>query len=272
MSALAGVVEDDDPPLTFALLVNTEPGTPVPADLGDLQQEVAEVLASWPDVRPGGPRTGDCRWLSEGCRCSRSGTVLVPSAGLPLHVFEPRYRALVRDCLAADKEFGVVLIERGSEVGGEDVRTDAGTVARIIEAVGAARRPLGARRPSASRRLRVAAGCPTTPTRWPRCTTGPIRRRATGSATRSATCVGLLRHALGLARRRATPAARATVELRRDPVLASYQAIAVAPFGPFDRQRLLVADTPDQRVAELADLLREAIAVLELRLGGSDSG
>ena len=29
------------------------------------------------------------------------GSVLVPTAGLPLHVFEPRYRALVKDCLAA---------------------------------------------------------------------------------------------------------------------------------------------------------------------------
>ena len=62
------------------------------------------------------------------------GTVLVPTAGLPLHVFEPRYRALVNDCLAGDREFGVVLIERGSEVGGNDVRTSVGTVARIVEA------------------------------------------------------------------------------------------------------------------------------------------
>jgi Lon protease-like protein len=37
------------------------------------------------------------------------------------------------DCLAADGEFGVVLIARGSEVGGGDVRTDVGTVARISE-------------------------------------------------------------------------------------------------------------------------------------------
>ena len=35
---------------------------------------------------------------------------------------------------ASSREFGVVLIERGSEVGGGDVRTDVGTVARIVEA------------------------------------------------------------------------------------------------------------------------------------------
>src|SRR5688572_14490436 len=62
------------------------------------------------------------------------GSVLVPGMILPLHVFEPRYRALVRDCTAGDGEFGVVLIERGSEVGGGDARTDVGTMARIVQA------------------------------------------------------------------------------------------------------------------------------------------
>src|SRR3954447_12098654 len=63
------------------------------------------------------------------------GSVLLPSVFLPLHVFEPRYRALTEHCLAGEREFGVVLIERGSEVGGGDVRSPVGTVARILEAV-----------------------------------------------------------------------------------------------------------------------------------------
>ena len=62
------------------------------------------------------------------------GTVLLPSGVLPLHVFEPRYRRLAEDCLEGVPEFGVVLIERGSEVGGGDQRTAVGTVARIVEA------------------------------------------------------------------------------------------------------------------------------------------
>ena len=67
------------------------------------------------------------------------GNVVLPGELLPLNVFEPRYRQLVLDCLAADvPEFGVVLIERGSEVGGGDVRTSIGTVARIVRVV-----PLG---------------------------------------------------------------------------------------------------------------------------------
>src|SRR5918995_2383501 len=63
-------------------------------------------------------------------------TVLLPGAVLPLHVFEPRYRQLVIDCLADDTgepEFGVALIERGWEVGGGDQRTDVGVVARMVQ-------------------------------------------------------------------------------------------------------------------------------------------
>jgi uncharacterized protein len=47
------------------------------------------------------------------------GTVLFPGLVLPLHVFEDRYRALVRHLLAmpeGTREFGVVAIQRGWEI------------------------------------------------------------------------------------------------------------------------------------------------------------
>ncbi len=37
------------------------------------------------------------------------GLVLVPGERLPLHIFEPRYRELVGDCLALEHVFGLVL-------------------------------------------------------------------------------------------------------------------------------------------------------------------
>jgi Lon protease-like protein len=61
-------------------------------------------------------------------------SVLFPGAELPLHIFESRYRDLTADCMAGDGEFGVVLIARGSEVGGGDERFDVGTVAHIEQA------------------------------------------------------------------------------------------------------------------------------------------
>ena len=43
---------------------------------------------------------GERRWRC--CRCSRSAACCCPGGVLPLHVFEPRYRQLVIDCLADD--------------------------------------------------------------------------------------------------------------------------------------------------------------------------
>ena len=61
------------------------------------------------------------------------GTVLFPGATLPLHIFEERYRSLVQRCVSGDELFGIVLIEKGHEVGGGDVRSSVGCLARILE-------------------------------------------------------------------------------------------------------------------------------------------
>lgn len=46
-----------------------------------------------------------------------AGAILLPRAQLPLHIFEPRYRALVKDAMARDRRIG--MIQPRSE-GGED--------------------------------------------------------------------------------------------------------------------------------------------------------
>ena len=61
-------------------------------------------------------------------------SVRLPGEDLPLRIFEPRYSALVRDCLAGDRVFGVVLIAAGREVGGGDARCDIGSLAQIVSA------------------------------------------------------------------------------------------------------------------------------------------
>ncbi len=58
-------------------------------------------------------------------------TVLFPGAPLPLRIFEPRYREMLKRCLDGDRRFGVVLIKSGAEVGGIAEPHDVGTVARI---------------------------------------------------------------------------------------------------------------------------------------------
>ncbi|KQQ00763.1 hypothetical protein ASG06_15695 [Rathayibacter sp. Leaf185] len=66
------------------------------------------------------------------------GSVLLPHMPLPLRLFEPRYLRMLGDVLEDDSpSFGVVLIERGQEVGGGDQRFTVGTVARILNIDGA---------------------------------------------------------------------------------------------------------------------------------------
>ncbi len=60
--------------------------------------------------------------------------VLFPDASMPLHVFESRYRIMLQECLETDRRFGVVLIERGSEVGGGDQRSSLGTLGVVVAA------------------------------------------------------------------------------------------------------------------------------------------
>ncbi len=67
-------------------------------------------------------------------------TVLAPGIALPLHIFEERYRQMVRHCLDTSSPFGVVLIRGGSEVAPRDGTprelsiAGVGTAAEIREA------------------------------------------------------------------------------------------------------------------------------------------
>jgi Lon protease-like protein len=57
--------------------------------------------------------------------------VLFPGMTLPLHIFEPRYRKLVRHCLHHQAPLGLVLIAAGEEVGAPAVPHRVGTLADI---------------------------------------------------------------------------------------------------------------------------------------------
>lgn len=61
-------------------------------------------------------------------------TVLFPGQPLPLHIFEERYKQLIKDCLELDNTFGVVFIKTGVEAFGPIPEPhDIGCSARIIE-------------------------------------------------------------------------------------------------------------------------------------------
>src|SRR4051794_18808882 len=196
------------------------------------------------------------------------GSVLFPTLFLPLHIFEPRYRALAQHCMSGEHEpeFGVVLIERGSEVGGNDVRTAVGTVARVIEAseLDDGRWVLGT---VGTRRIRVVQWLPDDP--YPRAEVEDWADPPDDPGELDglySTVVARLRRVLALKAELAEPAADATIELSDDPGLGSFQVSAIAPLGPADQQRLLAADGTGARLRLLRDLLAEEADYLGARL------
>ncbi|RMF42905.1 MAG: hypothetical protein D6755_10910 [Anaerolineae bacterium] len=67
--------------------------------------------------------------------------VVFPGQSLRLHIFEPRYRRLIQDCITQDSPFGIALIRSGLEAGGP--LPEAYRIGCIVEFVRAEPLPYG---------------------------------------------------------------------------------------------------------------------------------
>jgi Lon protease-like protein len=201
------------------------------------------------------------------------GSVLLPGSVLPLHVFEPRYRALVADCIESDDhEFGVTLIERGSEVGGGDRRTTVGTVARMVQ-VAELEDGRYAVICVGTRRIRVNAWLPDDPypladvDEWPDDEAELYRLDDRITVT-----TGRVRRACALANELGDSTADPSADIADEPVQATYQLAAMAPVGPADVHALLAAPGPLARLDLLDHLLDDVEVVLRFRLSEPGNG
>ncbi len=194
------------------------------------------------------------------------GLVLFPSMVLPLHVFEPRYRSMIRDVLDGDQRFGVVMIEKGMETGGGDQRSSFGTIARVLEAeefpdgrwsvvtVGV-------------ERFRVETWLPDDPypvadiELWPDGENGPPGeadfervagkfRRCMALASESGVDIGPLPETLDSGE------------------LGTMQMAAMLPIATFDKQKLLGAADSTMRLRSVETIIEETLELIELRLRG----
>jgi Lon protease-like protein len=182
------------------------------------------------------------------------GSVLFPKMPLPLRIFEPRYLAMLGSILAEEpSEFGVVLIERGQEVGGGDQRMGIGTIAQIVELDTSAEAVLVVA--MGDRRFEVTEWLADDP--FPRAEVSPLpelewsddllplRDRAES----------MVRRALARATEWGEGRWPADVELADDPVAGVWQLAAVAPLGPLDQVALLRSTSADQLLHRVIDLV-----------------
>ncbi len=178
-------------------------------------------------------------------------TVLFPGDSITLRVFEPRYREMVAHCMAGSRRFGVVLIARGSEVGGGDQRVAVGTMAHI-EAAAASPDGRWALLVRGTRRIRTAQWLPDDP--YPRAVVvdhppnPPVPTVPTedpfGAAQQALRRVHRLLTELG---RGALAPGRIETAADEDDDLAAWKLCALAPFTALDRQQLLeTSDTVDR--------------------------
>jgi hypothetical protein len=195
------------------------------------------------------------------------GSVLFPHMPLPLHVFEDRYRALVRDCLAGDRTFGVVLIERGHEVGGGDVRFGVGCSAVIAEAEQTPDGRWGLIATGASR-LRVESWLPDDPYPRAHVTLLDDGEWTTDAAIAMEHAEAVFVRVLDLAAALGSTIDRSVLASTGDPTLDHWSLVARAPVGALDQLALLGAETPERRLGLLTTQLAEVETVLASRLAG----
>ena len=220
-------------------------------------------------------------------------TVLCPGIALPLHIFEPRYRAMVARCLAGDRRFGVVWIREGRDVGpGELTVATVGTFAEIREAerfadgryalvaVGTGRFRLDEARAGVEPYLvgRVTPlEDPTGDERTTRRLARLVNRRfvryvgrvreladawADDAAAEGATSGETVASMVG----QGGPTSTEHLGIPDDPTLLSHLLAGIVETDLSHRQALLEAETTEVRLVELANLLAREVAYLEQEL------
>ena len=192
------------------------------------------------------------------------GIVHFPFVPLPLQVFEPRYRQLTIDCLDGSREFGVVLIERGSEVGGGDQRFAVGTMTVIVDA---GFNDMGMIRLDTVgvRRVQITEWLADDP--YPRAIVEDLPAATPADTAGFGATEVKVRRALALRAELNEVAVPFNIALDPDPTRSMYQLAAIAPIGPADKQSLLAA-APAAMLGLLDGLIDEELDVLASRLAG----
>ena len=159
---------------------------------------------------------------------------------LRLRVFEERYLIMLADLLKTDQaRFGVVLIERGHEVGGGEQRFLVGTLAEITQ-LGAQEGFVGLVA-HGGRRFAVERWLEDAPHPWAEVTELPDLEWDPELAGLRADTERLVRRTLALASEFAENIWPADIELADDPAAAAWQLAAIAPLGALDQIELLRA-------------------------------
>ena len=196
-------------------------------------------------------------------------SVLMPAMPLSLRIFEERYLKLLGDLMLSDQpEFGVVLIERGPEVGGGEKRLEIGTLASVTD-IGTLDQFYGLESVGAQR-FRVNAWLPDDP--YPMADIDFIPDLVWHDSLMPARVhlENKVRKMLALASEFGDLQYGPDTELSDDPMDACWQLAGVLPVGAMDQQDLLQSQSADELIArtyEVVVALDEALQAMVGELG-----
>ena len=195
------------------------------------------------------------------------GSVLFPSMPLTLRIFEERYLKLLGDLMGAESPaFGVVLVSRGSEVGGDDGRMSIGTVASVTQ-IGTTDEFLGLES-FGSQRFSVNEWLPDDP--YPIAEIEMIPDLVWDDTLMPAR-VHLetsVRKLLAFASEFGELQFGADIELSEDPMSACWQLAGILPIGELDRYDLLTSQSAEELIAQTYAIVTTADDTLHALLDG----
>jgi len=191
------------------------------------------------------------------------GSVLFPAMPTALRIFEERYVVMLSRVLQRDPaEFGVVLIERGSEVGGGDHRFPIGTVARITQ--WQATQGLIGLLALGDQRFEVTEWLHEDP--HPQAMVREVPRLQWSEELQPlrAQAEQVVRRTLARASEFGDQQWSAGGSLDQDPVQAAWQLAGIAPLGPLDQVRLLRSTSTEELLRGIIELTTAAAETLTL--------
>jgi Lon protease-like protein len=182
------------------------------------------------------------------------GTVLLPSERIPLHVFEPRYRELIGECIDEEREFGLILTD---DQGLREIGTRA-AVTEVLEHFDDGRLNVVVEGRERFRLVELTSGRSFH--------TGEVEPVVDlGDEPRQAD----VDRALTLFRRLGKIAGADVEGLAVTTDMPSFELAARVEFDPELKQRLLELRSEPERLQTLADLLERAAQALQLQQAGA---
>lgn len=190
------------------------------------------------------------------------GSVLLPYMPLRLRVFEERYLMMLSDLVQASQhtgngvQFGVVLIERGAEVGGGDHRFRFGTVAEVVQ-LGAEDGVVGLTA-QGSTRVEVTSWLADAPHPQAEVRELPDLVWDDSLSSLREETERLVRRRLAQGTEFGRGGWNPDVELADDPVQACWQLAGISPVGELDQLTLLRAETMETLLTDVRRLTEES--------------